>query len=117
MPRKKKETTAGTKPAPKKRTRKKKALNVPPSTTNRRQIRFRLFRIREGNDVVKDDLKAHIEAQFQIGMTWDNFTFLWDVSPADPLKVIREDEWKDLGGRYDPITGRKYPSAFTHQEK
>ena len=50
-------------------------------------------------------------------MTWDNFTFLWDVSPADPLKVIREDEWKDLGGRYDPITGRKYPSAFTHQEK
>ena len=96
--------------------RKKKVpvKNVPVGIP-RRLVRYRLFRIREGNDEVIDDLKQHIEEQFQIGMNWNNFTFVWDVSPNDPLKVIRDDQWRDEGGRHDPITGKKYPPAFTHQ--
>lgn len=106
----KKNPTTKKKAAPKKT----KTKNLP--TVSRRQIRYRLFMIRQGKDTITDDLKSHIESQFQIGMSWKNFTFLWDVSPNDPLKVIREDQWKDEGGSYDGITGKKYPSAFTHQE-
>lgn len=92
--------------------------NLPPTTPvreQRRKIRFRLFRIRDGNDPVNDDLKEHIQSQFQFGMTWNTFTFTWDVSPVDPLRVITEDAWDEEGGGYDVQTGIKSPPAFTHQ--
>ena len=92
------------------------ALRLPPNqSTNRRNIRYRLFRIREDNDPVNDDLKSYIESQFEFGMTWKTFTFTWDVSPQDPLKVITEDMWDDERGGYDPVTGVKSPPGFTHQ--
>jgi len=96
--------------------KKEREWNIPPSVVSRRNIRNRLFNIRRGTDIVNDDLKEHIEKQFQIGMNWKNFTFLWDISPTDHLKVIREDQWFNENGGYDPITGRKSPTAFTRQE-
>jgi hypothetical protein len=94
-----------------------KELQLPPNNrTVRRNVRYRLFRIREGNDVVQDDLKEHIETQFQFGMSWKTFTFTWDVDPNHPLEVIIEDEWDEKKGGYDRTTGVKSPPAFTHQE-
>jgi hypothetical protein len=92
------------------------ALKLPPRIKeNRRNIRYRLFRIRENKDVVNDDLKQFIESQFEFGMSWKTFTFTWDVSPQDPLKIITEDMWSDESGGYDSITGIKSPPGFTHQ--
>jgi len=91
-------------------------LNLPPNKKDfRKNIRYRLFRIREGNDLVKDDLKEHMESQFQFGMNWNTFTFMWDVDPNYPLSVIIEDEWDEKKGGYDKVTGVKSPSAFTRQ--
>ena len=87
-----------------------------PYGADRRRIRHRLFMIRFGkDDGSQDDLKKHIESQFRFGMNWPTFTFAWDVSPIDPLKVITEEEWEKEGGRHDHVTGSKNPSAFTHQ--
>jgi hypothetical protein len=87
----------------------------------RRQIRYRLFRIREGGrvaDAHDKGLKAFIAKQFQPGMTWDNFTFEWDIAPNDPLKVIPRTitnyEWLDMGGAFDGAD-KKVPPAFTRQ--
>jgi len=91
-------------------------LKLPPRIKeNRRNVRYRLFRIQENKDVVNDDLKQFVESQFEFGMTWKTFTFTWDVSPRDPLKVITEDMWDDEKGGYDPVTGVKSPPGFTHQ--
>ena len=94
----------------------KKDLSLPPNNLEfRRTIRYRLFRIREDNDVVSDDLKEYIESQFQFGMSWKTFTFTWDVDPNHPLEVIVENEWDERRGGYDFATGVKSPPAFTHQ--
>lgn len=79
----------------------------------RKNIRYRLFRIRDNNhnDV---DLKKYIESQFKTGMNWSNFTFDWDVAPDDPLKVIEPFEWVLCGGKHD-LFGCS-PPAFTRQE-
>lgn len=86
----------------------------------RRGIRYRLFRIRDGGDIAKEHdkgLKSWIEFQFKPGMIWDEFTFTWDVSPSEPLKVISPFEWLAEGGGIDPETGLCVPSGFTKQEK
>jgi len=94
----------------------KQKSNLPPNDPlHRKNIRYRIFRIREGNDPVQDDLKQHLQDQFQFGMSWKMFTFTWDVSPTEPLKIIVEDQWEEEGGGYDRMTGIKAPSAFTHQ--
>lgn len=93
-------------------------LNLPPIEPlrqQRRNIRYRLFRIRDDADPVSDDLKQYFESQFQFGMTWRTFTFTWDVSPTNPLKIITDDMWDNEGGGYDVQTGVKSPPAFTHQ--
>ena len=69
----------------------------------RRDIRYRLFRIREGKDEFDNGLKKLIEAQFEGGMQWPTFTFTWDVAPDDPLKVITPFEWLDHGGTFEEI--------------
>jgi hypothetical protein len=92
-----------------------------PLNKQRKVIRRSLFGIRDA--VMKGklipekqmDLKEYIESQFEFGMNWSNFTFIWDVSARDFLKVIKEDQWEEEGGRYDGITGMNYPSSFTHQ--
>lgn len=92
----------------------------------RRDIRYRLFRIREGRLEYDNGLKKLIEQQFEPDMKWDNFTFRWDVSPKDPLKVIMEAEWVSEGGAFEQVMvqgedgvvrpQRVYtPPAFTRQ--
>lgn len=82
----------------------------------RKQIRYRIFRIREGKSEYDLGLKKWIELQFTTGMNWDNFTFMWDVSANDPLKVVEQLEW-DGQIVFDKAAGKKFcdPPAFTHQ--
>lgn len=82
--------------------------------TMRRSIRNRLFKIRNGDTSGNIDcgLKRWFELQFRTGMTWNDFTFSWDVSCKEPLKLIGPFEWD--GQVFD---GRCDPAAFTHQEK
>lgn len=84
----------------------------------RRGIRYRLFRIRDGGAIAEEHdkgLKAWIELQFKPGMVWEGFTFTWDVSPSEPLKVITPFEWQSSGGKIDPETNLCVPSGFTNQ--
>ena len=88
----------------------------------RKQIRYRLFRIRD--EVLKQKsaaeydcgLRKWMELQFAQGITWENFTFIWDVSAVDPLKIVEAMEW-DGQVIQDKNTGRRYcdPPAFTNQ--
>ena len=104
------------KKAAKKSTKKSatKVLNLP-ENKDRRKIRHRLFLIRMDKDTIDDDLRLHMESQFTSKMGWKNFTFEWDVSPKDPLKVITPEEWTREGGGMDLLTGKMYPPAFTGQ--
>lgn len=83
----------------------------------RRHIRYKLFRIRENNpEFLTDGLKEIIEAQLDSnkGLTWESFTFQWDVAANDPFKVILKRQWNETGGGYDE-NGKHYPPAFTKQ--
>lgn len=80
--------------------------------TLRRSIRNRLFGIRDGKSEADLGLKKWFELQFRTGMTWNDFTFSWDISCKEPLKLIGPFEWD--GQVFD---GRCDPAAFTHQEK
>lgn len=86
----------------------------------RRKLRYKLFRIREGK--WKDDpelfaLKNWYEKQLEDGWSLNDFTFKWDIACGDPLKVITPFEWD---GSVIEITGGdgKFcdPSAFTKQD-
>ncbi len=105
---------------------------------NRRKIRYKIFRIRDGvnngnidnkNTTAEYDLvlKKIIEIQFVGFMSWLNFSFDWDVGVLDPLEVITVFSWVESGGRFAKIlrpddTGRTIqeqvckPTAFTKQE-
>lgn len=82
----------------------------------RKQIRYRMFRIRENKSEYDLGLKKWMELQFTSGMNWENFTFTWDVSANDPLKVVEQLEW-DGQIVFDKMAGKKFcdPPAFTHQ--
>lgn len=95
---------------------------------HRRHIRNRLFKIRDNRAEPKDDagLKRWVELQFKPGMNWSNFTFEWDISPTEPLKVVSIHEWVSEGGvleqykertdkGYDIMQTRCSPTAFTRQ--
>lgn len=93
-------------------------MGIAAKTIRRRQIRYRLFRIREGKEEFDHGLKAFIENQFRPGMTWENFTFEWDVAPNDVLKVITQFEWVSHGGvmrEVDSKTMLCEPTGFTRQ--
>jgi len=92
----------------------------------RRRIRYRLFRVREGKAEHDNGLRKIIEAQFTPDMTFDKFTFNWDVSPRDPLKVVTVFEWVEEGGTFESqnvmcedgvVRPQKvcFPAAFTKQ--
>ena len=93
----------------------------------RRQIRYRIFRIRDGRDEFDNGLRKLFEAQLEGRTTFDQFTFAWDVSPTDPLKMVSPFEWESSGGTFEEIMElcedgiqrpRRLckPTAFTHQE-
>lgn len=94
----------------------------------RRDIRYRIFRLREGKRGNFDQgLFKLLQAQFEPGMTWESFTFNWDVAANDPLKVVTPYEWIENGGTFEKImaldengTAREKrfcdPAAFTEQE-
>jgi len=86
----------------------------------RRGLRYKLFRIREGkwkDDPELEGLKELYEAQFQEGWTMNDFTFEWDVSSIDPLKVITYFEWDGDVIEISAGTGKFCdPAAFTKQE-
>jgi len=90
-------------------------VGVETGKVSRRQLRYRLFRIRDGSEEHDQGLKAWFELQFKPGMTWKRFTFEWDVAPKEPLKLITKWEWTKYGGRFDEV-GRCAPPAFTEQE-
>lgn len=91
--------------------------------TIRRQLRYKLFRLREGkwqSDAELAALKSWYDSQFQSGWTWKDFTFKWDLSAIDPLKIVTPIEWdgdvvaeKTAGGSLGKFCD---PAAFTHQE-
>jgi hypothetical protein len=93
----------------------------------RRVIRNRIFRIRAGNDEYDKGLKSFLQKQLTPDMSFDTFTFTWDVSPREPLKVISPYEWISEGGTFEIVNVQGDdgiirqqkicdPTAFTKQE-
>ena len=92
----------------------------------RRKIRYRLFRIKDAAIKGETPKKEHdsglrkwMELQFPPGVTWNEYTFEWDVSAHEPLKLIIPMEWD---GAYDSELYEKCglkkcsPPAFTKQK-
>jgi hypothetical protein len=93
----------------------------------RRHIRNKLFHIQTGTEDVPG-LQKWMELQFKPGWAWKDFTFEWDVSPREPLKVVSIHEWVAEGGVLEYYTERLEngipsqrtrctPTAFTRQER
>jgi len=89
--------------------------------TIRRKLRYKMFRIREGKwqqDSELKDIKEWIETQFENGWTFsgeNGFTFAWDLSVKNPLKIISPFEWDGTVQKDQIGTQRLDPSAFTRQ--
>ena len=77
----------------------------------RRKVRNTLFRLRsdrlhtdEQRELAKV-LSIIYEPQFSIvheeKMSWDNFTFLWDLHPQHLMMVCPLGQWLNMGGRFD----------------
>jgi len=97
----------------------------------RRKLRYKIFRIRDrvaANTLHEDKeleaLASWYEKQFQSGWHFRNFTFDWDISAVDPLKVVSPFEWDgevqdqtlrvENGSR---VRGKFCdPTAFTNQD-
>lgn len=47
-------------------------------------------------------------------LTWEKFTFTWDVHPVDRTKTCQKEFWTREGGKFDDI-GAFFPLAFTEQ--
>lgn len=88
----------------------------------RRQLRYKIFRLREGkwqNDAELAAMKQWYELQFQGGWHWRDFTFKWDISAIDPLRVVTPIEWDgDVVAEKTGSSVGKFcdPAAFTNQE-
>lgn len=90
----------------------------------RRDMRYKVFLFINTGTESFPGLKEHFEKQFKKGWSWENFTFVWDLSPTNPLKAIPEREWLVEGGAaLDPREGevftaaRYYPNGFTAQRR
>lgn len=99
-------------------------------TLKRRKIRNLIHRLRSNRVFDQYDkdrapgIKMIFEPQFRevdLGnglketMNWENFTFLWDIDPNFPLKIVTTKEWVHAGGGYDKH-GLCVPTAFTKQK-
>jgi len=103
-------------------------------TLPRNQIRRILHKIRNGRHFEEKQkpystgLKMIFEQQFRyvdIGqekemMSWENFTFLWDVHPVHYLMVVTPNEWAISGGEFIQQAQNgptiHSPTAFTKQK-
>lgn len=94
--------------------------------TRRRHFRKTMFNVRwklhhKLKDLTPDEIavKEIIDSRIDPnrGITWENFTFQWDVSPnpQTPGKIIQKHEWFKDGGTVDSDIGCFYPAAFTEQ--
>jgi len=92
----------------------------------RRKVRNLVFQVRH-NRIRQPDLaeilKITLQPQLKDGLTWDNFTFQWDLGAEDPLQVVTPYTWIESGGKthrvnVDALTKRMFcePTAFTQQE-
>lgn len=100
----------------------------------RNQIRRILHKIRNGRHFEEKQqpyvagLKTIFETQFrpvkiddkiQEIMSWENFTFLWDVHPVNFLMVVIPNEWVNAGGKFIDLVKNgatiHEPTAFTQQ--
>lgn len=121
--------------------------DVTMETITRRQMRYIMFRIKSGQvDAMDKDLKAvagKLEKVLSKGMdsknlNWGGFTFIWDLDPVSPPKIIADNSreaWLEAGGTFEGNPGnltekewativvaqniRKFPrmpAGFTKQE-
>jgi len=67
----------------------KRRVALPASSPERRSIRYRCMRVKNGNWNVDDGFKEVIEQQFDVDMTWDNYRNTWDISRVPPYEVVR----------------------------
>lgn len=93
----------------------------------RRNLRNRIFRIRQGLQEDELGLIPVLKRQFDGDMSLETFTFNWDLGPRDPFRVVHTHDWRAAGGDYeevmvpDPKTGVVKrsricrPTAFTEQ--
>ena len=99
----------------------------------RNQIRRIIHKIRNGKHFEPKQepyvagLKIVFEQQFRevtMGgatekMSWENFTFLWDVHPVSFLMVVTPIEWINAGGKFIDMARKgatvHEPTAFTQQ--
>lgn len=93
---------------------------------HRRKIRNSMFKIlkyeaREMPNKMTPELhalKAVIDEQLDpnLALTWENFTFTWDIHPSGVPKLVIKEAWIREGGTFDPDIGVHMPAAFTEQE-
>lgn len=94
--------------------------------THRKNLRSSLFKIikyqvketPEKMTIELEALKEIIDGQLDanLGLSWEGFTFVWDIHPSGKPEIVRRETWGKEGGSYDPDLGLHYPSAFTSQE-
>lgn len=92
---------------------------------HRRKLRENMFKILkyEARDMMDkmtpelDALKAIIDEQMNpnLAITWDKFTFTWDIHPSGVPKIVIKEAWIREGGQFDPDIGVHMPAAFTEQ--
>lgn len=92
---------------------------------HRRRIRAAMFKILkyDARDLPHlmtpelEALKSIIEEQLNpnLALTWDKFTFTWDIHPTGNPKIVIKEAWIREGGNFDPDIGVHMPAAFTEQ--
>jgi hypothetical protein len=81
----------------------------------RGHIRYHVFLYRNTGIEHIPGLVGHFEKQFRKGWDWDNFSFVWDISPTNPMKAIPEREWLMEGGAaIDSREGELFTAAHYH---
>jgi len=81
----------------------------------RRKLHYKQTDFTPEEKIIKEIIDARLTPNQ--GLTWETFTFQWDVSPnpAKPFEIIQMHQWFKEGGRVDDDIGSFYPSAFTKQ--
>jgi len=92
------------------------------AVTRRSKIRKMIFGILKAR-VRHTELKLSQQVLYDIiekqldpnrALTWDKFTFTWDLAPfTHGLKVVQKEHWSREGGGFDEVG--YYPPAFTKQ--